>query len=198
MQDSRVLPTLRLPSGTALPAAHPSGQAPVTRDSPALAVMTDLTQVRAASTQPGTTLREAEQVMIYTGVRLLFVVSRMPALEGLITTTDLHGDRAMRLVQERGLRYDDLVVADVMTELARLDAIDLRTLRGATVGDAIATLQRFGRNHLLVVDTARGGEPPRVHGLISRAQIERQLGQPVVITPIASSFSEVERALAEG
>ena len=37
--------------------------------------------------------------------------------------------------------------------------------------------------------------PLRVRGIISRAQIERQLGAPVEVTPIASSFSEIERAL---
>jgi hypothetical protein len=36
----------------------------------------------------------------------------------------------------------------------------------------------------------------RVRGVISRAQIERQLGSMIEITPIANSFSEIERALA--
>jgi hypothetical protein len=31
--------------------------------------------------------------------------------------------------------------------------------------------------------------------VISRAQIERQLGAPIDLTQIASSFSEIERAL---
>jgi hypothetical protein len=34
-----------------------------------------------------------------------------------------------------------------------------------------------------------------VRGVISRAQIERQLGTTLDIAPIASSFSEIERAL---
>ena len=63
--------------------------------------------------------------MIYQGVRMLFVVTDMPSIEGLITATDLRGDKQMRVVHERNLRYDDLCVADVMTEPAPLDAIDL-------------------------------------------------------------------------
>jgi hypothetical protein len=34
-----------------------------------------------------------------------------------------------------------------------------------------------------------------VRGVISRAQIERQLGTVINLTQIASSFSEIERAL---
>ena len=52
--------------------------------------------------QPGVSLHEAEQTMIYQGVRMLFVVSGMPSFLGLVTTTDLHGDRQMALVHERG------------------------------------------------------------------------------------------------
>jgi len=189
------LPTFRLHAGTALPHAVAANNSPVSLDSPALLVMTDLTQVRAATTRPETTLRQAEQVMIYQGVRLLFVVTEMPAVEGLITSTDLHGDKALRAVHERGLRYDDLCVADVMTEVSGLDAIDHGAMASATVGQVVATLKRYGRNHLIVVDTLVGPPTCCLRGVISRTQVERQLGSAIEMTPIASSFSEIERAL---
>jgi CBS-domain-containing membrane protein len=176
--------------------ATPWQLAPVTVDSPAAAVVTDLTLVKAATIHPGTTLRQAEQMMIYQGVRMLFVVSDMPSFVGLVTSTDLHGDRQMRLVHERGARYDELTVADVMTPLALLDAIDHERIARAQVGHLIATLRRFGRNHLLVVQGASDNTPRRVRGVVSRAQIERQLGQQIDLTPIAANFSEIERALA--
>ena len=195
MNRSAALPTFRLEAGTALAQASPSNQAPVDLNAPALRVMTDLTQMRAATTHPSTSLRQAEQVMIYQGVRMLFVVTEMPAVEGLITATDLHGDKQMRAVHDRGLRYDDLCVADVMTETALLDAIDYGRIKSATVADAIATLKRLGRHHLLVVESATPQTPRRVRGVISRSQIERQLGVAIDLAPIASSFSEIERAL---
>jgi CBS domain-containing protein len=196
MHASAPLPTFRLEPGTALAQASGFNTAPVGLDSPALDVMTDLTQMRAAITHPSTPLREAEQIMIYKGVRMLFVVTEMPAIEGLITTTDLHSDNQMRAVHERGVRYDELCVADVMTGLGLLDAIDFDRIGHATVGDAIATLKWHGRNHLLVVEEAKVQTPRRVRGVISRSQIERQLGTAIAITPIASSFSEIGRALA--
>ena len=195
MHPDAALPSFNPQTGLTLAQVQPQAQMPVTLGSPVLQVMTDLTLVKAATTHPSTSLRQAEQMMIYQGVRMLFVVSDMPALEGLITTTDLVGDRAMRVVAERNVRHDELVVADVMTPLSMLDAIDFDSLRSACVGNAVATLKRFGRNHLLVVQPATAQTPLRVRGIISRAQIERQLGQPIVIAPIASSFSEIERAL---
>jgi CBS domain-containing protein len=195
MNPDAALPTFRLDRGTTLAQAQPTDNAPVTLASPALAVMTDLTQVKAATTHPRTTLRQAEQAMIYQGVRMLFVVTEMPLIEGLITATDLGGDKQMRVVHERHLHYDELSVADVMTELGALDAIDFAVVRAAAVGNAVATLQRLGRNHLLVVEAATAQTPRRVRGVISRSQVERQLGRPIDITPIANSFSEIERAL---
>ena len=195
MNPVAALPTFRLDRGTTLAQAQPTDNAPVTLASPALAVMTDLTQVKAATTHPRTTLRQAEQAMIYQGVRMLFVVTEMPLIEGLITATDLGGDKQMRVVHERHLHYDELSVADVMTELGALDAIDYTIVQAAAVGNAVATLQRLGRNHLLVVEASTAQTPRRVRGVISRSQVERQLGRPIDITPIASSFSEIERAL---
>jgi hypothetical protein len=82
-----------------------------------------------------------------------------------------------------------------MTELAMLDAIDYDRMKSASVGQLVATLKRFGRNHLLVVETATAQSPKRVRGVISRSQIERQLGEAITITEIAHTFSEIERAL---
>jgi hypothetical protein len=196
MNRETALPTFRLEPGTSIAQAQPWLQVPVTLDSPALDVMTDLTQVKAATTHPATGLQQAEQMMIYQGVRMLFVVTDMPSIEGLVAATDVRGDRAMRVVHERNVRHDELCVADVMTSLAALDAIDFDRLRGACVGNLVATLKKHGRNHLLVVQHASAQTPRRVRGVISRSQIERQLGTPIDIAPIANSFSELERALA--
>ena len=195
MHANAAIPTFRLPPGISLAQASPWHTSEVTLESPALDVMTDLTQVKAATIRPDATLEQAEQTMIYQGVRMLFVVSDMPELEGLITSTDLRGERQMRLVHARQLRFDEMRVADVMTELGWLDAIEFGRMRSATVGNMIATLKRVGRNHLLVVQVPTSSTPLRVRGVVSRAQIERQLGTVIDITEIASNFFEVERAL---
>lgn len=196
MDRDAPMPTFRLDARLPIAQASPWHSQPVTEDSLALQVLTDLTQVKAATVHPATPLAQAEQLMIYQGVRMLFVVSDMPAIEGLVTAADLHGDRQMRRVHERGLRYEDLCVADVMTPLDELEAVDYGRLRQMRVGHVIATLRRIGRDHLLVWQEATAVTPRRVRGLFSRAQVERQLGHSIDAAPIAHSFSEIERALA--
>jgi CBS domain-containing protein len=196
MNRNAVLPTFRLQSGMSIAQAEPWQTQPVTLDSPAMSVMTDLSRVKAATVHPATLLRQAEQAMIYLGVRMLFVVSEMPSIEGLVTANDLHGDRQMRLVHERALHWAELTVADVMTELSMLDAIPVEAMRTASVGDVVATLTRIGRDHLLVCETGKDSSPGRVRGVISRTQVERQLGRAIEVTPIATTFAEIERALA--
>jgi signal-transduction protein with cAMP-binding, CBS, and nucleotidyltransferase domain len=196
MNTVTALSTFRLDRGISIAQAQPQTPSTVRLESPALQVMTDLTLVKAATIQPATSLRQAEQMMIYQGVRMLFVVTDMPSIEGLITSTDLRGDHAMRIVSERNVHHDELCVADVMSGLSMLDAIDLERMRAANVGQVVATLKRQGRNHLLVVERATPSAPQRVRGVVSRSQIARQLGAPVEIAPIASSFSEIGRALS--
>jgi CBS domain-containing protein len=196
MNPHGALTTRRLQHSTSIAQTQPSQTDVVTLDSPALSVMTDLTKVKAATTSPATTLRQAEQLMIHQGVRMLFVVSEMPSLEGLITSTDLHGDRAMRIVQQRGVRYDELSVADVMVARASLDAIDLEQMKAATVRNVVATLKKFGRNHLLVVEGGSAQAQQRVRGVISRAQVERQLGTVIDMVEVAESFAEIEQMLS--
>jgi len=196
MHRDAVIPTFQLSSGTSITQASPWQTSPVTLESPALDVMTDLTKVKAATIHPDQTLRQAEQTMIYQGVRMLFVVSEMPVLQGLITSTDLHSERQMSLVHSRHLRFDEMRVADVMSGLAMLDAIAFDGMRVATVSNLIATLRSLGRKHLLVVQAGAPGTAQQVRGVISRAQIERQLGQPVEMSEeLAGNFAEVVRAL---
>jgi CBS domain-containing protein len=196
MNTATPLPTFRLVDAAAIAQASPWHSEPVGPDSPALEVMTDLTRVKAATIAPDQTLRQAEQAMIYLGVRMLFVVDHMPTLEGLITSHDVRGERPMRVVHERLVAFDEISVADVMTPLLRIEVVEYARMASATVRHVIATLQRYGRDHLLVAEPGDGGAPPwQVRGVVSRAQVERQLGQPIVVTDIANGLSEIERAL---
>ena len=189
------LSTFRFPEGTCIAQAQPPSGVSVTLESPGRAVMTDLTHVRAATIAPDMPLAQARQTMIHQGVRLLFVVSEMPCVDGLITSTDLEGERPMQVLSQRGVKYEALIVSDVMSPLATLDAIDLEELAHADVAKVVATLKQLGRRHMLVVQKAGTGHGPRVRGVISQTQIERQLGQPIDVMERAGNFAEVSAAL---
>lgn len=174
------LSTFRFPENTCIPQAQPKAHGTVTEQSPGIEVMTDLAIVKAATIDPHTTLDKAEQAMIHQGVRSLFVVSTFPCVDGLITLADLAGEKPMQQIIDRHIRHQDLSVADVMTALPRLDALDYAELEAGNVCQVIATFKKLKRSHLLVVQTASAQGPARIRGVISLTQLERQLGRPVL------------------
>lgn len=193
---AHTLPTFRFTDGTCIAQAQPRQSRPVTVDSPALWVMTDLTEVRAATVSPELTLDQAEQAMIQQGVRMLFVVGAMPCVEGIVTLAMLQGDKPVKLVEQRHVRRSELCVADVMSELSEVDVLDLATLQHATVGAVAKVLQNFGMPHLLVVEAATATHGARIRGVISHTQVERQLGAALPAMAVARTFAEIEMALA--
>ncbi len=190
------LSTFRLSAGTSIAQALPPQQERVTLDSPGMAVMTDLTQVRAATVQPDSGLAQAELMMIHQGVRLLFVVTQMPGVDGIVTAADLQGEKPLRLVSQRLVKFEDLCVADVMTPLQDIDAMDFASLRRASVAQVIAALINTGRAHMLVIEAANAIAPMRIRGVISKTQIERQIGAQLPVTGMATSFAEMSAVLA--
>lgn len=193
---STALPTFRFADGACIAQAQPRALRPVSAESPALSVMTDLTEVRAATVSADLTLEQAEQVMIQHGVRMLFVVAKLPCVDGIVSFALLHGDRPITLVQQRHVRRTDLCVGDVMSRLSDLDVLDLAALGRATVGDVVQVLQDLDMAHLLVAEPATPQGPARIRGVISRSQVERQLGMSLPAIAVASSFAQIERALA--
>jgi CBS-domain-containing membrane protein len=164
-------------------------------ESPAIAVMTDLTRVAAAVASPGTTVAEANRHMIRRGVRMLLVLDEQEQLVGIVTATDILGEAPIALAGERGVRHAEILVADVMTPADRLEAFDLHTVQHALVGHVVASLQKRRRHHALVMQQdADGGL--EVRGIFSLSQIARQLGMPLELTQAADSFAEIEAALA--
>lgn len=165
--------------------------AQVSMESPALDVMTDLTRATPATIRPQAPLAGANQFMITRGVRLLLVIDDHEEVLGLITATDILGERPMLVATERGLRRDELTVADIMVPAARVDVIALADLEAARVGHVVETLRRAGRQHALVLDGER-----MVRGIFSLSQIARQLGVAVPTSgEVARTFAEIEAAI---
>ena len=173
-------------------------------ESPALQVMTDLARVSPATIRPQAPLVGANQFMITRGVRLLLVVDDAETVVGVITATDVLGERPMVVATGRGLRRDELTVADVMTPAEQVQVVSLADVEGARVGHVLEMLRRAGRQHALVVDfdtlpPARPLAPPAkrtmVRGIFSISQIARQLGIAVQTGgEVARTFSEIESA----
>jgi CBS-domain-containing membrane protein len=171
-------------------------QAKVALESPALTVMTDLTRVSPATIGPDASIEAANRFMIMRGVRLLLVVDERDDLVGVISATDILGERSMRVAAGRGLRRDELAVADVMTPAERVEVIALADVEGARVGHVVATLMHEGRQHALVVDKEADSGRLMVRGILSLSQVARQLGEPLQLSEVARTFAEIEAVLS--
>jgi CBS domain-containing protein len=176
----------------------PNAATPVRLDSPALHVMTDLRKVGAVTIDGDASIDTANRTMIEQRVRALFVVGEARQVLGIITATDVLGERPIQFAQARGIRHHDVVVRDIMTPAERLEVLNLRDVEGARVGDMIATLKVAGRQHALAVETIADKTAVRkaVCGIFSLTQLARQLGIPQhQMHDIARTFAEIEAVI---
>jgi CBS domain-containing protein len=190
-REYHALPIRELGAGARLRRPSQAQSAKVSVESPALEVMTDLRHTTPATIRPQAPLAGANQFMITRGVRLLLVVDEQEHVLGVISAADILGERAMRVATGRGMRRDELTVADVMIPAEQVEVIALEDAAGARVGHVLETLRRAGRQHALVVDAEH-----MVCGIFSLSQVARQLGVAVATGgEVARTFSEIEAAI---
>lgn len=166
----------------------------VTLEDAAVNVMTDFKHVTAVIILPSDTVDEAHRRMIQRGVRMLLVVDQDRQVLGLITATDILGEKPVQVASERGVRRQELAVRDIMTPQERLEVLNMEDVRAAKVGHVVATLKKAGRQHALVVEHDGKGRQT-VRGLFSATQIARQLGVSIQTSEIARTFAEIESTL---
>jgi len=165
----------------------------VTLDSPALSVMTDFSQTPAATIEPETGIEHANDYMKRRGVRALLVTDAEGGVVGMLTATDVLGEKPVKIALERGVRRQEIRVADIMTPRALLELLAFEDVHRARVGHVVATLKETGRQHLLVGE--RSAKEERMRGIFSLTQIARQLGVQLQPNTFAHSFAEIEAAL---
>lgn len=164
-------------------------------DSPALEVMTDLKRVQAVTIGPDATLAAVNKAMMRNTVRSLLVADERRCILGIITSTDTMGEKPMQVVLERGIRHEEVLVRDIMTPRDRLEVLEMGVVRAAEVGHVVATLKWTGRQHALVAEDDASGRQ-MIRGIFSASQIARQLGMTIHAIQIASTFAEIEAAIA--
>ncbi len=157
-------------------------------------VMTDLKAVSAVTIDPQASIEYAMRVMVRRNVRLLLVVNVDNEVEGLITATDLLGEKPLLHLREFGGQRSDIAVSDIMTPHERLEVLAYADVRSARVGHIVATLARSRRQHALVADYDAAGHP-MIRGIFSASQLARQLGHELQTGEVAHSFAEIQAAL---
>lgn len=175
---------------------QPSTFTSVTAQSPAIAVMTDLRQVSAVTIGAEATLDDATRQMMARNVRLLLVVDEDQSVVGLITARDTQGERPIQWLHDRGGKYSDLRVNDLMIGAEDIDILDMKDVLRAEVGHIVATLETCRRQHALVAEQDPTTRRTIIRGIFSATQIGRQLGVAVRPFDVAQTFADISRALA--
>lgn len=162
---------------------------------PALNVMTDLRSISVVVVRAMTSLDKANAKMIRYGVRMLLVLDDTDKVVGLLTATDVLGEKPVRFLQEMGGSHSDILVRDVMTLQRDLEVLRLGDVTAAKVGDILTTLKKQGRQHAIVVeDNADGSQT--VRGMFSVTQIARQMGLQIKTAEVAKVFTEIEASVS--
>lgn len=170
-------------------------------DTPALELITDFSRIPAICIAPTTQIDNALSQMIYSGVRLFFVVDRDFNILGSITSYDIQSEKPILHLQSRDCRIDtcsreDITVQDIMTPVQQWRVLNYTVLPYATLGDLVETFRGLGQHHLIVVETSHVRNTQIVRGLFSASTLERVLGINIDTAEPAKSFAEIQHALA--
>ncbi len=197
IKEYHPLPTIRLKTGSSF--VRPVQTLPelVRLSDPAVSVMTDLSKVSVVSVRAKTSMDKANAKMIRYGVRLLLVLDDNDQVAGLLTASDILGEKPMRYLQNMGGTHADIMVRDIMTTQRELEALRIEDVKKARVGEIVASLKKSHRQHALVVAENPDGKQS-VCGLFSVTQIARQLGAQVQSFELAHTFAEIEAVIARG
>ena len=195
MVDFPPLPPSNLVQGATYYQPLQHSPAHVALGDPAVRVMTDLKEVMAVTIGPEKTMDAAQQRMIRHGVRLLLVIDDQETVLGLVTATDILGEKPLQFIQKSGGRREHILVRNVMTPQEKLEVLCMKDVGAAKVGHIVATLKNCGRQHALVVDTEGPGQAQKVRGIFSASQISRLLGTEIHTVEIAQTFAEIQAQL---
>ncbi|MBL8259415.1 MAG: CBS domain-containing protein [Candidatus Competibacteraceae bacterium] len=176
--------------------ARPKQQRPrrISADDPALSVMTDLCQITAVTTDLSTPLSKAVDLMIKRRVRILLVCDADDNILGVVTSRDIDGERASRIIAKSGCAREDLLVSDVMTLRPKLEVLMMEDVLGSQVGDIIATLRQVNRQHALVLDIDPETDIPAIRGIFSLAEIGLRMGLSINPARQPTTYAELEKA----
>ncbi len=191
----RSLPHALLEPGTSIfQSQHPEIDS-ITLVDKAELVFTDFTYIRPFTISSTASIDQINDKMIAYGVRLLFVAKADGVLHGLVTFTDLFGEKPVQYIQQHGGSREEILAQDIMTPLAQLEALQQKNVLRAKVGDIVETIKAAGRQHMLVSHTY-ADDRQVVTGLFSSTHIEKLLGIEIELSPRAQTFADLERALS--
>ena len=151
----------------------------ITMDDSAIDAMTDLNCICAITIAAGDGVSDAEYKMKMHQIKMLFVIDHNEHVIGLITYSDISGQKILGSEKELGIPASEMCILDIMTGIDNIDIIEYNKVDKAKVGDIVETLTQLNRQHLLVLENDLGKHS--IRGIFSSTQIGRQLDMTLEI-----------------
>ncbi len=166
----------------------------VSPNDPAVSVMTDFTKQPIFSIRGDAAIDQALLYMKAVGVRFLFVLDGENRLAGVVTSTDIQGEKPLRYLQSvdctlASCSREDVLVRHVMIPVEQWEVSDYSDVERARVSHVVESFRVAGRRHLVVTENGM------VRGIFSATRVEQALGIQLDIVRTARSFAEIESVL---
>lgn len=165
----------------------------IKNDDPGIILMTDFRRTTPYQISSDALLSEVDAKMVACEVRLLFVKDSQGQFVGIITLTDLLGEKPLLFATQTSTPIVEVTASDIMTPLAQLEAIALDQVMNSKISDIIEAQKRGHRLHMLVFDTS--GDQNRVCGILSITRTKQLLGIELAPSQQAEGFAEINQAL---
>jgi CBS domain containing-hemolysin-like protein len=145
---------------------------------PAVRVVTDFMLEQPLTVAEDRPIDEALREMIVAGVRALVVVHGDMVI-GLITSYDIQGERPLQFLRSSNFsRHDEIEVGHIMTPWDQVPTLDWQAVRTERVADIVKFFKNTRATHGAILEYMDQGGI-FVRGLVSRTQLERQLGYSI-------------------
>lgn len=182
MAKYEALPTTEiLLNGTMLHAQHLPEL--VHMDDPAIEVMTDFTLTPPFTISPTDTMDHAINEMKVLGVHLLLVINEEGHFQGILSSEDVWGEKPIKVIQERRIHRDQVLVRTIMVPYSEVTAFDFELIKTAKVGHIVKTLSEHKQHYALAISPCPDTQVQIIRGIFTASQISKQLH-----TDIADAF----------
>ena len=136
-----------------------------------------------------TKLKHVDAILDGAGQRFALVLDASDRFVGIVAARDLFGRKSIKAAHDLGVAHGELNVEHLMQPLQQLPIITMGQLQRSRIGDVVATLQKSGRDFLLVQQEGQWV------ALVASLTIVERTGESVQIHHHASSFAEIMYAV---
>lgn len=164
-------------------------------EDPAEWVMIDMRNLLANIAHPDDRMVQVEPHLKRSQLPFLLVTAPEGMIQGILSSSDISGDKPIKVQHEKRITRDEVLVKTIMTPIDDFLALDYADVEGSKVGNIINTLQRAHKKYALVLRTNREGHKA-IKGIFCLSQISRQLHVDLTNAPhSAESVAELKSKL---